>query len=373
MGGVCPAAVLGAEPQALAVDVEVRRLARRPRPPCRTRVDADRGLRSARAARRTATISARIESAISAGVARADVEARRRADARARPRSASAASTAAPRLRLATSPTYGDRRGQRRREHAPPRPGRARRRPPRRRRLGSAAATGHDLVADARPELAQRPRRSARRRRRRAAARAAAARGRSRAPPPLRHGLCDDGTAPRRPRRRGPSSPGSAVTMRSSSGSPVSSARSACRRTLSSRALAADEAVDRAVAEHERGVARARRSSGAGRGRPSPGRTASAWRAGARARPGWRASLRRRGLPCIASHTRAGVQRHVDVPDAVGLCSASMTALTIAGGEPTVADSPTPFAPIGWCGDGVTVVAGLPVGHLQRRRDAGSP
>jgi hypothetical protein len=35
--------------------------------------------------------------------------------------------------------------------------------------------------------------------------------------------------------------------------------------------------------------------------------------------------------------------------------SASMTAFTYAAGEPTVADSPTPFAPIGWCGDGVTV------------------
>ena len=32
-----------------------------------------------------------------------------------------------------------------------------------------------------------------------------------------------------------------------------------------------------------------------------------------------------------------------------------MTAFTKAAGEPTVADSPTPFAPIGWCGDGVTV------------------
>jgi hypothetical protein len=31
-------------------------------------------------------------------------------------------------------------------------------------------------------------------------------------------------------------------------------------------------------------------------------------------------------------------------------------ALTIAGGEPTVADSPMPLAPIGWCGDGVTVM-----------------
>src|SRR5207344_3585057 len=35
--------------------------------------------------------------------------------------------------------------------------------------------------------------------------------------------------------------------------------------------------------------------------------------------------------------------------------SASTTAFTNAAGEPTVADSPTPLAPIGWCGDGVTV------------------
>src|SRR5207247_5853019 len=35
--------------------------------------------------------------------------------------------------------------------------------------------------------------------------------------------------------------------------------------------------------------------------------------------------------------------------------SASMTALTYAAGEPTVADSPTPLAPSGWCGDGVIV------------------
>ncbi len=33
--------------------------------------------------------------------------------------------------------------------------------------------------------------------------------------------------------------------------------------------------------------------------------------------------------------------------------SASMTAFTYAAGDPTVADSPTPFAPIGWCGEGV--------------------
>ena len=42
---------------------------------------------------------------------------------------------------------------------------------------------------------------------------------------------------------------------------------------------------------------------------------------------------------------------------------ASMTALTTAAGEPTVADSPTPFAPIGWCGDGVTVSPSSQSGH----------
>ena len=33
---------------------------------------------------------------------------------------------------------------------------------------------------------------------------------------------------------------------------------------------------------------------------------------------------------------------------------ASITALTNAAGPPTVAHSPIPFAPIGWCGQGVT-------------------
>ena len=53
----------------------------------------------------------------------------------------------------------------------------------------------------------------------------------------------------------------------------------------------------------------------------------------------------------MASHTREGVH-------GMSMCltpSASQIALTIAGGEPTVADSPIPLAPIGWCGDGVTV------------------
>ena len=35
--------------------------------------------------------------------------------------------------------------------------------------------------------------------------------------------------------------------------------------------------------------------------------------------------------------------------------------IAIAGGAPTVGDSPTPFAPMGWCGDGVMV---CPVSHL---------
>ena len=34
--------------------------------------------------------------------------------------------------------------------------------------------------------------------------------------------------------------------------------------------------------------------------------------------------------------------------------SASTIAFMMTGGEPTVADSPTPLAPIGWCGLGVT-------------------
>ena len=37
--------------------------------------------------------------------------------------------------------------------------------------------------------------------------------------------------------------------------------------------------------------------------------------------------------------------------------SASTTAFAIAGGAPTVADSPTPFAPSGWCGEGVMVLS----------------
>ena len=41
--------------------------------------------------------------------------------------------------------------------------------------------------------------------------------------------------------------------------------------------------------------------------------------------------------------------------------SASTTALAMAAGAPTVADSPMPYAPIGWWGDGVIV---WPVSHF---------
>ena len=44
---------------------------------------------------------------------------------------------------------------------------------------------------------------------------------------------------------------------------------------------------------------------------------------------------------------------------------ASITALTKAAGEPTVADSPTPLAPMGWCGDGVTVAPRRNLGVSQ--------
>ena len=48
--------------------------------------------------------------------------------------------------------------------------------------------------------------------------------------------------------------------------------------------------------------------------------------------------------------------------------SASITAFTNAAGEPTVADSPTPLAPIGWCGDGVTVSPSSNLRRLPRGR-----
>ena len=42
---------------------------------------------------------------------------------------------------------------------------------------------------------------------------------------------------------------------------------------------------------------------------------------------------------------------------------ASSTAFTTAAGDPTVADSPTPFTPSGWWGYGVTVSPSSQLGH----------
>jgi hypothetical protein len=70
----------------------------------------------------------------------------------------------------------------------------------------------------------------------------------------------------------------------------------------------------------------------------------------------------RSGRPWMARHTWAGVSGMSACRTPYGR-SASMTALTTAGGEPTVAYSPTPLAPIGWCGDGVTVSPSSQDGH----------
>src|SRR5436309_5251404 len=66
----------------------------------------------------------------------------------------------------------------------------------------------------------------------------------------------------------------------------------------------------------------------------------------------------------IASHTLADVSGMSMLRTPSGH-SASMTAFTNAAGEPTVADSPTPFAPMGWCGDGVTVSPSSNLGVTQ--------
>src|ERR1700684_1028668 len=69
-----------------------------------------------------------------------------------------------------------------------------------------------------------------------------------------------------------------------------------------------------------------------------------------------------------ASHTFPGVSGMSACVTPNG-ASASTTELTTAGGEPTVADSPMPLAPTGWCGDGVTVAPSSGEGHSS---DVGS-
>ena len=84
--------------------------------------------------------------------------------------------------------------------------------------------------------------------------------------PPLRHGLCAT-TTPSCARSSSPRRPG---TSRSSTASPVSSARSGVQPHGGLRADAADEAVDRPVGEHERGVAGAHARRASPRARRSP-------------------------------------------------------------------------------------------------------
>jgi hypothetical protein len=56
------------------------------------------------------------------------------------------------------------------------------------------------------------------------------------------------------------------------------------------------------------------------------------------------------GADWIADHTRSG-SSGMSMLRTPRCAIASITAFTYAAGEPTVADSPTPLAPIGWWGD----------------------
>src|SRR3954447_4228192 len=121
------------------------------------------------------------------------------------------------------------------------------------------------------------------------------------------------------------------------------------------RAGAADEALDRAICEDDGAVARAdaRRPLRAHDDR----RDERGPRRDQRVRSARPLGVRHCGgaaFPFIASHTRPGVAGMSMWWTPYG-SSASITALITHGGDPTVADSPTPFAPSGWCGDGVTV------------------
>src|SRR4051812_4684748 len=58
--------------------------------------------------------------------------------------------------------------------------------------------------------------------------------------------------------------------------------------------------------------------------------------------------------PWMAAHTLSG-STGMSMLRTPRWATASMTAFTNAAGEPTVADSPIPLAPIGWWGDGTHV------------------
>ena len=307
--------------------------------------------------------------------ARADVQPGRRAHARAqllRHVERSASSTAAPRARASDQPDVRARRpssarGERgllvaavRGDHQRGVAGlgvRRRCRPPRSR---AAAA-----------ELRQRPgdRRVARRPRR--AARAAAARGRSRA-------RRRSGTGwRRRPRPRSSLGPvlGSGHDPQQQRLAGLEHAQRRAGARVASAHDAADEALDRAVGEHERRVARRARWSALRAHDRRLRRTATPAAAQLARRVGQRRgrSLRRR-RPSLhrLPHARRRA-RHVDVVDAVAAASASTTALTIAGGEPTVGGLADALGADRVVRRRRDRVPDLPVGHLHRASGSGSP
>ena len=72
-------------------------------------------------------------------------------------------------------------------------------------------------------------------------------------------------------------------------------------------------------------------------------------------------------------HTFGRRDRDVDVAHARGATARRPPRWRSPAGAPTVADSPTPLAPSGWCGEGVTVLSGLPLAASPPRSAPGSP
>ena len=154
------------------------------------------------------------------------------------------------------------------------------------------------------------------------------------------------------------SSDASRPTPSSSRADPSGSIRSnSASRSIASReyartlscAHAAHEALDRAVLQHERDVARlhARRAL---RANDRGDHERRAPRCEPRARVDTAPMVTGAARPsCIAAQTRAGVQGMSMWSTPWVECSASMTAFTIAG-DPTVGDSPTPLPRAGDAG-----------------------
>ena len=305
---------------------------------------------------RSATISARIDSAISVGV-RAPMSSPAGVCSCARSSSGTSSDVADRRRRASGSPPA---RRRARRPAAPPRarpPRRARaRRPrPRRRRAPARRARPADHREAERPaQLASAPRATG-------VSPTTNTRGAGRwgsrkisSAPPLRQGLRDrhravhGGRLLARPRRE-------RCAAAAARRSPARAARAAAPRTRAQAPPTKPSIVP--SAQHERGVAGADAGRAAARARPWPRRTAraprSAPRRGGRARP--RSLWRRRPSLHRLPHPRRAC-RACRCAARRAAASASMTALTIVGGEPTVADSPDrPWRRSGGAATGVTV------------------